>query len=131
MNPKEYLSDEELLRLISLSESEGLLSAPKQLKSSILTAARAPRPLTRAEKRKQFFSYCARVGVACAACLAMLFTVKPGTMQSGQAQTAPAENTAAKLSSFSEQVDEHIQSFNQNVTDFFYNFGGTSHEQSN
>lgn len=72
MNTKEYfyLSDEELMHLIDLSEADGLLPAPKQLKSAILTAAaRAPRPLTRAEKRKQFLAYCARVGVACAACL--------------------------------------------------------------
>ena len=72
MNTKEYfyLSDEELMHLIDLSETDGLLPAPKQLKSAILTAAaRAPRPLTRAEKRKQFLAYCARVGVACAACL--------------------------------------------------------------
>ena len=68
MNTKEYfyLSDEELMHLIDLSETDGLLPAPKQLKSAILTAAaRAPRPLTRAEKRKQFLAYCARVGVAC------------------------------------------------------------------
>ena len=54
MNTKEYfyLSDEELMHLIDLSETDGLLPAPKQLKSAILTAAaRAPRPLTRAEKR--------------------------------------------------------------------------------
>ena len=129
MNTNEYLSDEELLSLISLSESEGLLSAPKQLKSSILTAARAPRPLTRAEKRKQFAAYCARVGVACAACLTVLFSVKPGMMQPGQKQDAPsAETLGTKLSYFSARVDDQIQDFNQNLTDFFYNFGGTSHE---
>ena len=61
MNTKEYfyLSDEELMHLIDLSETDGLLPAPKQLKSAILTAAaRAPRPLTRAENRKQFLAYC-------------------------------------------------------------------------
>ena len=129
MNTNEYLSDEELLNLISLSESEGLLSAPKQLKDSILTAARAPRPLTRAEKRKQFAAYCARVGVACAACLTVLFSVKPGAIQPGQKQDAPPTDTlGTKLSYFSEQVDDHIQTINQTLTDFFYNFGGTSHE---
>lgn len=130
MNTKEYfyLSDEELMHLIDLSETDGLLPAPKQLKSAILTAAaRAPRPLTRAEKRKQFLAYCARVGVACAACLTMLFTVRPGELRF-QKTDAPAEPSGAKLSAFSEQVDEHVQDINQAFSDFFYNFGGTSHE---
>ena len=129
MNTKEYLSDEELMHLIDLSETDGLLPAPKQLKSFILTAAaRAPRPLTRAEKRKQFLAYCARVGVACAACLTMLFTVRPGEIQPRQKADAPAEPSGTKLSSFSEQVDEHVQDINQALSNFFYNFGGTSHE---
>ena len=130
MNTKEYfyLSDEELMHLIDLSEADGLLPAPKQLKSAILTAAaRAPRPLTRVEKRIQFLAYCARVGVACAACLTMLFTVRPGELRF-QKTDAPAEPSGAKLSAFSEQVDEHVQDINQALSDFFYNFGGTSHE---
>ena len=36
--------------------------------------------------------------------------------------------SGAKLSAFSEQVDEHVQDINQALSDFFYNFGGTSHE---
>ena len=49
MNTKEYfyLSDEELMHLIDLSETDGLPPpAPKQLKSAILTAAARALPAT-------------------------------------------------------------------------------------
>ena len=57
----------------------------------------------------------------------MLFTVRPGELRF-QKTDAPAEPSGAKLSAFSEQVDEHVQDINHALSDFFYNFGGTSHE---
>ena len=78
-NEFEYLSDEELLRLIDYAEDDGLLSAPHDLKENVLTEI--PRLEVRQANRKnaktQFYRYCARVALGCAASLAILVSSGP------------------------------------------------------
>lgn len=75
----DYLSDEELLRLIDCAEGDGLLSAPHDLKENVLTEI--PRLEVRQTNsknaKKQFYRYCARVALGCAASLAILVSSGP------------------------------------------------------
>lgn len=115
-NEFEYLSDEELLRLIDCAEGDGLLSAPHDLKENTLNlichsegAQRLKNPeersfaslrmtgegqadsgsnpadsgtgssaeLKKKNAKKQFYRYCARVALGCAASLAILVSAGP------------------------------------------------------
>lgn len=75
----DYLSDEELLRLIDCAEGDGLLSAPHDLKENVLTEIPRleVRQTNRKNAKKQFYRYCARVALGCAASLAILVSSGP------------------------------------------------------
>ena len=98
-NKFDYLSDEELLRLIDCAEGDGLLSAPHDLKENTLdlichsegaqrlknpeegsfaslwmtgegqadSGTGSPAEQKRKNAKKQFYRYCARVALGCAA----------------------------------------------------------------
>lgn len=67
-----YLSDEELERLIAVTEAEPLLHPPKELKSDILGQIRRKRKYA---KNMQLFSYSMKVFAATAAALTVLLIV--------------------------------------------------------
>jgi hypothetical protein len=138
----DYLSEEELLHLIALSEEQGLLSAPKSLKADIL-AQEARLQGRKQQNRRNLISYSLRVALATAACLALLFTTKP--FQDGQRgpfanQTGSAAITtekaeteegglSQKLALFTDRLGEQYQSFNQQLTQQFFDNGGSQDEQ--
>lgn len=96
----DYLSDEELLRLIDCAEGDGLLSAPHDLKENVLTEIPRleVRQTNRKNAKKQFYRYCARVALGCAACLAILVSSGP---VSKLVKNAPRPET-----SISQQVND-------------------------
>lgn len=79
--PAEPYSDEELLRLISQVEEKALIHAPVGMKDEIFFQLDEER---QKRKRRQLFSYRAKVLVGMAAALAVLFLVpvdKTGTLE--------------------------------------------------
>lgn len=126
MNQNNYITDEELRALIEVSEMDGLLSAPKQLKSDILAAAYPVRTPQQDSKRKQFISYCIRTGFACAACLTILFSFSPETLSLSPSDKPDQANQA--LSQLTENVNNHYQTINNLLSNFVNNFGGSTYE---
>ena len=156
MNTKEYLSDEELLRLIDRAESDGLLAAPRDLKENALNlichsegAQQRKNPEERSfaslrmtgerqadngtgssteQKRKnaknQFRRYCIRVGLGCAACLAVLFSTGP-IGQKVQSAAESISGISRQASQFSSQISDAVDQVSGVLTDEF--FGGMNH----
>lgn len=132
MNDFEYLSDEALLSLIELSEDQGLLSAPRDLKPAILEeAARQSVSRPRPSRKRQFADYCVRVGLATAASLVLVFAGGRSVNHLSQpAQNAPSLSTAQQFNQFTDKLEEGYQSINQKLSQFVLNFdfGGNRHE---
>ena len=63
-----YLSDEELLRLMTEVEDEGLVKAPDRIEKSVLREIHIKK-----KKVTAFRLYCMRVGLSVAAAIAILF----------------------------------------------------------
>ena len=174
MNTKEYLSDEELLRLIDRAESDGLLAAPRDLKGNALNlichsegAQQRKNPEERSfaslrmtgegalrmtgegalrmtgelqadngtgssteQKRKnaknQFRRYCIRVGLGCAACLAVLFSTGP-IGQKVQSAAESISGISRQASQFSSQISDAVDQVSGVLTDEF--FGGMNHNE--
>lgn len=166
MNTKEYLSDEELLRLIDRVESDGLLAAPRDLKENVLDlicrsegAQQRENPEERSfaslrmtgeevlrmtgerqadngtgssteQKRKnaknQFRRYCIRVGLGCAACLAVLFSTGP-IGQKVQSAAESISGISRQASQFSSQISDAVDQVSGVLTDEF--FGGMNHNE--
>lgn len=157
MNTREYLSDEELLRLIDRAESGGLLSAPRDLKENTLNLIchsegvqgrknpeeRSFASLRMTEDsqtigesrqteqkkknaRKQYYRYCVRVGLGCAACLTVLFS----TGSIGQ----KAQSAAESISGFSQQIRQFSQHLSNALDQAsnaleYESFGGISYNE--
>ena len=70
-----YISDEELERLINQVEQEELVAAPPDLMERILEAERETSPLIYCEaaRKKEFYAYCFRVITSVAAAVALVF----------------------------------------------------------
>lgn len=128
MNTNEYLSDEELLRLIDCAEDDGLLTAPHDLKENVLheIPRLEVRQKNRKNAKKQFHRYCVRVGVSCAASLAIL--VSSGKLGS-LIQNAPKPKI-----SISQQVNDFsfsLSSALDNISNIIANaqFGGNDRHE--
>lgn len=133
----EYLSDDALLALIERSEADGLLKAPAQLKAETLAAAKAE--LTRApalDPKRQFRSYCLRVGLSVAAALLLLLGAGPVGRMAEQAGPA-LSITMPDLPSISgwgdgfsrgiEKADQSFRSFQNNLS--LNHMGEIDHEE--
>ena len=118
MNKPEYLSDRELLALIRTTEAGELLHAPKSLKQDILSKRKPNR-------KKQFYSYCLRVGLATAASLAILFIPTPA-----QKNPPDALSLTQQLYQVTNHLEERFSALNQSFADFDFNlnFGGNRDE---
>ena len=132
MNDFEYLSDEALLALMELSEEQGLLSAPRDLKPAILEeATRQSLSRPRPSRKRQFAEYCVRVGLATAASLVLVFAGGRTVNHLSQpAQNAPSLSASQHFSQFTDHLEEGYQSINQKLSQFILNFdfGGNRHE---
>ena len=122
-NEFEHLSDEELLRLIDCAEGDGLLSAPHDLKENVLTEIPRleVRQANRKNAKKQFYRYCARVALGCAASLAILVSSGPVSKL--------VKDTPKPETSISQQVNElsfNLSSALDRVSNAIanYQFGG-------
>ena len=134
MNPTEYLSDEELFALIECSEAEGLVSAPQDLKSAVLTRGRPPAG-RRQSWRTGFAAYCVRVGVAAAAAIALVFAApqwEPVADRIPEQKAAFGTELLDRVSNAGDRLQEGYRSamdrliqFNLNINS---NFGGNEHE---
>lgn len=116
MKKPEYLSDRELLALIRTTEEGGLLHAPRNLKQDIL-AKRKP------NRKKQFYGYCLRVGLATAASLALLFIPTPA-----QEKAPDTLSLTRQLYQVTNHLEEHFSALNQYFAEFDFNFGGNYDE---
>lgn len=131
MNEPNYLTDEELLALIETTQRGELLHAPKDLKVSILTQAEKAAGSKQPNRKKQFYSYCFRVGLATAACLAILFLPTPAKESSGEV-SAPTISLSQHLNQFTDRLEQGFSDFNSAFADFDFNFdfnfGGNRNE---
>ena len=130
MNTMEYLSDAELLALIETTESQELLTAPKDLKDSILEQVSiTPQLSPRRNKRTQLLSYSLRVGLATAASLAFLLLPSPAK-DSSQTPATPKLTLTQQLNSFTDRLEQGVDDFNGLFADFDFNFnfGGNRDE---
>lgn len=128
MNPYQELTDEELFALIETAEEQGLISAPRELKSVILAEADQKLQIKPAPSRqKQFTAYCFRVGLATAASLVILFS--SGPMPSSTSRQPEQEITISqRFNQFTEQVEQGFLNISQKLSQFDFNFGGNHHE---
>lgn len=117
----EYLSDRELQALMELSESEGLLTAPKDTKANVLAQLQPKK----AAPKKQFYAYCLRVGLAMAACLAILLL--PAPTEKSVSDT-PTISLSHHLNQFTDALEQGLSDINERGNDFDFNFGGTRDE---
>ena len=117
----DYLTDRELQALMEQSESEGLLTAPKDLKVNVLAHIRRKK----ASRQKQFYAYCLRVGLATAACLAVLLI--PAPEEKSHPETPPASLTH-HLTQLTDALEQGLLELNERGNDFDFNFGGTRDE---
>lgn len=125
MKPMEYLSDEELLALMETTEAGELLTAPRTLKQSVLAEA-AKQPAGRTpDRRKQFWFYCLRVGLATAACVAILFVPIP---RKNQESTAPSISLSQHFNQFTDNLEQGFAEINRHFSNFDLNFGGIRNE---
>ena len=125
MEPMEYLTDEELLALIETTESGELLTAPRDLKASVLAEAAKQPPVQKPNRRKQFWFYCLRVGLATAACVAILFVPIP---EKNQQSTAPHISLSQQFNQFTDTLEQGFADINRHFSDFDFNFGGNRNE---
>ena len=128
MKPKDYLTDAELLALIETTESGPLLTPPRNMKQNILS--QAAKPVDKMPSRQQqFVSYCLRVGLATAACLAVLLIPSPAK-DSIQESTAPSLTISQHLNQFTDRLEQGFSIANRSFADFDFNFdfGGTRDE---
>lgn len=131
----EYLSDDALLALIERSEGDGLLKAPAQLKAETLAAAKAELIRARDPKR-QFRSYCLRVGLSVAAALLLLMGAGPVGRMAEQAGPA-LSITMPDMPSISgwgegfsrgiEKADQSFRNFQNNLS--LNHMGEIDHEE--
>lgn len=132
MNDYEYLSDEALLSLMGVSEEQGLLSAPRDLKPAILAeAARQSAARPKVSRKRQFADYCLRVGLATAASLVLVFAGGQSVGQMAQTQeTTPSLSASQQFGRFTDRLEEDYQSLNQKLSQFIFDFdfGGNRHE---
>lgn len=140
----DYLSDEELLRLIDCAEGDGLLSAPHDLKENTLNlichsegAQRLKNPeegsfaslrMTeqKAEQKKknakkQFYRYCARVALGCAASLAILVSSGP-VSQLVKNAPRPETSISQQVNDFSFSLSSALDRVSNAIAN--YQFGG-------
>ena len=127
MEPMEYLTDEELLALIETTEAGELLTAPRDLKASILSEAAKQTPAHKPSRRKQFYFYCLRVGLATAACVAILLVPVPGKKQETPAPT-PSFSLSQHFNQFTDTLEQGFADINRHFSDFDFNFGGNRNE---
>lgn len=118
MNELEYLSDAELLALIETTEQSPLLHAPRDVKQAVMTGARQTPAVKKPSRQKQFYSYCARVAMATAACLAILFIPTPAK---GSAQTTHISLTQ-QLNRITDTLEQRFSEINSAFADFDFNF---------
>ena len=120
MNKPEYLSDRELLALIRTTEAGELLHAPRDMKQNILAKQKPNR-------KKQFYSYCLRVGLATAASLAILFIPTPV-----KENNPDAPSLTQQLYQVTDHLEERFVAFHYSLADFDFDFnlhfGGTRNE---
>ena len=98
-----YISDEELERLICRVEQKELVAAPPDLMESILTAAKVNKQVKSvALRKKEFYAYCFRVITSVAAAVALVFLLpqlsgylEPMTHKPGQYETVSREDVVA------------------------------------
>lgn len=100
-----YLSEEELERLIAMTEAEPMLHPPGEFKSEILGRIRRKRKHT---KNLRLFSYSVKVFAATAAALTIML-IAPENIRSEEVGYSVQEQTAKE-----EQVQEMSQIFNGN-----------------
>jgi hypothetical protein len=139
-NKFDYLSDEELLRLIDCAEGDGLLSAPHDLKENTLNlichsegAQRLKNPeegsfaslrMTEQKKKnakKQFYRYCARVALGCAASLAILVSSGP-VSQLVKNAPRPETSISQQVNDFSFSLSSALDRVSNAIAN--YQFGG-------
>ena len=111
MKNPDYLTDEELQKLIASVESSDLLSAPGYLKDAIIQKAAPKRP----RRQHELLLFSAKIITAAAASIALLFTMpdfeQMGNFPQRSIITAerPAENTGD---------DSFLRKFNQKANEF-------------
>ena len=140
-NELDYLSDEELLRLIDCAEGDGLLSAPHDLKENTLDlichsegAQRLKNPeegsfaslrMTEQKKKnakKQFYRYCARVALGCAASLAILVSSGP-VSQLVKDAPRPETSISQQVNDFSFSLSSALDQVSNAIAN--YQFGNS------
>lgn len=152
-NEFEYLSDEELLRLIDCAEGDGLLSAPHDLKENTLnlichsegaqrlknpeegsfaslrmtgerqadSGTGSPAELKKKNAKKQFYRYCARVALGCAASLAILVSSGP-VSQLVKNAPRPETSISQQVNDFSFSLSSALDRVSNAIAN--YQFGG-------
>lgn len=125
MNFYEELTDEELLSLIETTESQGLLTAPRELESSVLSQCTKLTPTqSKPSRQKQFAAYCVRVGLATAASLALLFGAGPAARE--LPKNGPELTISQRFNQFTDQIEGGYQDISQRLSQFGnqFHFGG-------
>lgn len=129
MDHMEYLSDDELLALMEVSESDGLLAAPRELKQEVLAQAQRETAAAR-EKRKQrqFYAYCLRVAAGMAAAVVLTFSSGPAVEY--MTENLRLANTAQHMSQFNDDLQQSWHNVMDRLgsIEFNWNFGGNDHE---
>lgn len=105
---KDYLTEEELEKLILDVENQGMLSCPSYLRGEILQ-----RTEVSLQKRKlQYYAYSIKVCVAAAAAIWFLFTVPIGNM------LTPQTVAAREQVSFTDKLNRQTSVVCESLNDF-------------
>ena len=105
-NSRDYLTDEELEKLIMDVENQGLLCCPSYVRGEVLQRVEVSQ-----QKRKQkFYLYSVKVCVASAAAIFLLFTIPIGQLNTPEALESRRQTSFTNM--LSEQTDEMCESLN-------------------
>lgn len=129
MDHMEYLSDEELLALMDVSESDGLLPAPRELKRNVLAQAqRETAEARQKQKQRQFRIYCLRVAAGMAAAVVLTFSSGPALEH--MTENLRSVNTAQQVYQFNDNLQRAYHNALERLgnIEFNWNFGGNDHE---
>lgn len=104
-----YLSEEELKKLIAMTEAEPLLHPPAEFKSEILDRIRRKRKYT---KNLKLFSYSVKVFAATAAALTIMLTTPENIRSEEMGHSAQEQNFMYQLN---EKMDDYCSQLNSKL----------------
>lgn len=101
-----YLTDEELEKLIMDVEHQGLLSCPSYVREEVLQRTE----VSLKKRKQQFYLYSAKVCAAAAAAIFLLFTIPTGQLNTPEAVESRRQTSLTNI--LNEQTAEMCESLN-------------------